>query len=249
MDIAAGERASRADESRSTLDAHPDVLRGLSDFGGMIALSGYAGPSPRQRTNSVGTKLKSPPLGRRDTVGQDCVAMCADDCLCTRARRRLMFLDYVVSVAHPGGRGRDRVRGVAEGCDGRCALLRGRDRGTPRLYAEGEYDLVGFAVGPWNADRVIDGSGVVAGDVLIGLPSSGLHGNGYSLARYVLLDIAGMALDAEFRAGPHPGRGLLGPPHLKLAGAAVPRRAAPHALAHITGGGIGGNVARVIPGA
>lgn len=251
VDIAAGERAVELMKAAVRSTHTPDVLRGLSDFGGMIALAGYADPVLVGGTDSVGTKLKIAfALGRHDTVGQDCVAMCADDIVCQGATP-LMFLDYV-------GIGKlipevvaAIVRGVAEGCRrAGCALLGGETAELPGLYAEGEYDLVGFAVGAVERDRVIDGSGVVAGDVLIGLPSSGLHSNGYSLARYVLLDIAGMALDAEVPAlGRTLGEELLEPTRI-YAGSLVRlfrEGPLPHALAHITGGGIGGNVARVIP--
>lgn len=251
VDIDAGERAVELMKAAVRSTHTPDVLSGLSDFGGMIALSGYADPVLVGGTDSVGTKLKIAfALGQHDTIGQDCVAMCADDIVCQGAAP-LMFLDYV-------GIGKlipevvaEIVRGVADGCRlAGCALLGGETAELPGLYAEGEYDLVGFAVGAVERDRVIDGSAVAAGDVLIGLPSSGLHSNGYSLARYVLLDTAGLPLDAEVpELGRTLGAELLEPTRI-YAGSLVRlfrEGPLPHALAHITGGGIGGNVARAIP--
>lgn len=251
VDIDAGERAVELMKAAVRSTHTPNVLSGLSDFGGMIALSGYADPVLVGGTDSVGTKLKIAfALGRHDTIGQDCVAMCADDIVCQGAAP-LMFLDYI-------GIGKlipevvaEIVSGVADGCKlAGCALLGGETAELPGLYAEGEYDLVGFAVGAVEREGVIDGSAVAAGDVLIGLPSSGLHSNGYSLARYVLLDTAGLPLDAEMpELGRTLGAELLEPTRI-YSGSLVRlfrEGPLPHALAHITGGGIGGNVARAIP--
>ncbi len=252
VDIDAGERAvelmKRAVHSTHT----PGVIGGLADFGGMVRLGGgWTDPVLVGGTDSVGTKLKIAfALDRHDTIGRDCVAMCVDDVICQGAAP-LMFLDYI-------GIGRlipevvaQIVEGVAAGCRiAGCALLGGETAELPGLYAEGEYDLVGFAVGVVERSRVIDGSRVAAGDVLIGLPSSGLHSNGYSLARYVLLDTAGLALDAEVEElGRTLGEELLEPTRIYAGSLVKLLRSGvlPHAVTHITGGGIGGNVARGIP--
>ena len=253
VDIDAGERAV-ALMKRAVRSTHtPGVVSGLSDFGGMIRIGGgWQDPVLVAGTDSVGTKLKIAfALERHSTIGRDCVAMCVDDIVCQGATP-LLFLDYI-------GIGRlipevvaEIVEGVATGCRlAGCALLGGETAELPGMYAEGEYDLVGFAVGVVERSRVIDGSQVAAGDVLIGLPSSGLHSNGYSLARYVLLDTAGMALDAEVEElGRTLGEELLEPTRI-YAGSLVQlfrSGVLPHAIMHITGGGIADNVARGIPG-
>lgn len=257
VDIAAGERAVALMSEAVRATHGPLVLSALSDFGGMICLpEGMRAPVLVAGTDSVGTKLKIAfAMNVHNTVGLDCVAMCVDDIACQGATP-LLFLDYI-------GTGRlvpevvaQVVTGVAEGCR-LCgaALLGGETAELPGFYAEGEYDLVGFAVGVVERDRVIDGSQVSAGDVLIGLPSSGLHSNGYSLARYVLLGEEGMALsDHVPELGRTLGEELLQPTRIYagslarlFAAAARDEMLLPHALAHITGGGIAGNLCRCIP--
>ncbi|MGI5818874.1 MAG: phosphoribosylformylglycinamidine cyclo-ligase [Armatimonadota bacterium] len=252
VDIDAGERAVELMKAAVKSTHTAAVIGGLSDFGGMIGLGGhYDEPVLVAGTDGVGTKLKIAfALDRHNTIGRDCVAMCVDDIVCQGARP-LLFLDYV-------GIGRmvpevlaEIVEGVAEGCRmAGCALLGGESAEMPGMYAEDEYDLVGFAVGVMERDRIIDGSNVAAGDVLIGLPSSGLHSNGYSLARYVLLDNAGLPLDEDpGELGRPLGEELLEPTRI-YAGSLVrlfEEGHLPHAIMHITGGGIGGNVARAIP--
>ncbi len=252
VDIEAGERAVELMKAAVKSTHTRAVIAGLSDFGGMIGLGGdFAEPVLAAGTDSVGTKLKIAfALDIHNTIGHDCVAMCVDDIVCQGARP-LLFLDYV-------GIGRlvpevvaEIVEGVAEACRiAGCALLGGETAELPGMYAEGEYDLVGFAVGVMEREGIIDGSQVAAGDVLIGLPSSGLHSNGYSLARYVLFDNADLPLDEDSGLlGRTLGEELLEPTRI-YAGSLVKlfdEGPLPHAIMHITGGGIGGNVARGIP--
>lgn len=252
VDIDAGERAVDLMKAAVKSTHTSAVIAGLSDFGGMIGLGAdYADPVLVAGTDSVGTKLKLAfALDIHNTIGHDCVAMCVDDIVCQGARP-LLFLDYV-------GIGRlvpetvaEIVEGVAEACRiAGCALLGGETAELPGMYAEGEYDLVGFAVGVMEREGIIDGSQVAAGDVLIGLPSSGLHSNGYSLARYVLLDNAALPLDEDpGDLGRTLGEELLEPTRI-YAGSLVKlfkEGPLPHAIMHITGGGISGNVARGIP--
>ncbi len=252
VDIDAGERAVELmkDAIRSTYT--PAVIGGLSDFGGMMTLGGkYTDPVMVAGTDSVGTKLKIAfALDRHDTVGLDCVAMCVDDIICQGALP-LFFLDYFGAGKLIPEQVATVVSGVADGCrQAKCVLLGGESAELPGMYAEGEYELVGFATGIVERHAVIDGSAVAAGDVLIGLPSSGMHSNGYSLARYVLLDTAGMSLDADVAdLGRTLGEELLEPTRIYAPSLVKLFRGGllPHAIMHITGGGIGGNVARGIP--
>ncbi len=251
VDIEAAERAVELMKAAVASTHTPNVITGLSDFGGIIGLQGYADPVLVAGTDSVGTKLKIAfALDRHDTIGRDCVAMCVDDIACQGARP-LLFLDYI-------GIGRlipevvaQIVEGVAEGCRlAGCALLGGETAELPGFYAEGEYDLVGFAVGAAERGAVIDGAGVAAGDVLVGLPSSGLHSNGYSLVRHVLLDRAQMPLDDEPpELGRALGEELLEPTRIYAASLVRLFREGPlpQAVMHITGGGIPRNVARGVP--
>lgn len=252
VDIAAGEHAVELmkDSLRATYDS--GVLTGLSDFGGMYALD----PSLREpvlvsSTDGVGTKLKIAfALDKHDTVGQDLVGMCVDDVV-VQGARPLFMLDYLAVGKLRPEVAAEVVRGIAEACrQVPCALIGGETAELPGFYAEGEYDMAGFAVGVVERSKLIDGSQVRAGDVLLGLGASGLHSNGYSLARAVLLQAAGMRLDQTVEElGRSLGEELLEPTHV-YAGAfsrLFAQDRYPHALAHITGGGIPGNLCRVIP--
>lgn len=252
VDIDAGERAVELMKAAVKSTHTAAVVSGLSDFGGMIGLGAdYDNPVLVAGTDGVGTKLKIAfALDRHNTVGRDCVAMCVDDIVCQGARP-LLFLDYVGIGKMVPEVLAEIVEGVAEGCRiAGCALLGGESAEMPGMYAEGEYDLVGFAVGVMERDAVIDGSNVSAGDVIIGLPSSGLHSNGYSLARYVLLDTAGLPLDEDpGDLGRTLGEELLEPTRI-YAGSLVTlfdEGPLPHSIMHITGGGLADNIARGIP--
>jgi phosphoribosylformylglycinamidine cyclo-ligase len=197
----------------------------------------------------VGTKAMVATAARRyDTIGIDLVAMCVDDIACQGAEP-LFFLDYISVGALDPGVIDDLVSGVVEGCrQAGCALVGGEMAEHPGAMAPGEFDLVGFVVGVAERDRVITGAEARAGDVLIGLPSPGLRSNGYSLARRVLFDIAGLGLDDELFPGHTVADELLRPsviyaPALRRLMGDVDVRA----VAHITGGGIVGNLPRVLP--
>jgi phosphoribosylformylglycinamidine cyclo-ligase len=250
VDIAAGEAAVERirDKVRSTY--RPEVVGDIGGFGGLVSLpAGYRQPVLVSSTDGVGTKAMVAAAARRyDTIGIDLVAMCVDDIVCQGAEP-LFFLDYISVGALDPGVIDDLVSGVVEGCrQAGCALVGGEMAEHPGAMAPGEFDLVGFVVGVAERDRVITGAEARAGDVLIGLPSPGLRSNGYSLARRVLFDIAGLGLDDELFPGHTVADELLRPsviyaPALRRLMGDVDVRA----VAHITGGGIVGNLPRVLP--
>jgi phosphoribosylformylglycinamidine cyclo-ligase len=196
----------------------------------------------------VGTKLKVAFLAdRHDTVGIDLVAMGVNDVL-VHGAEPLFFLDYIGTSRLDPGRIETVVAGIVAGCrQAGCALIGGETAELPDLYGPGEYDLAGFAVGVVERARLLDGSAVKAGDVVLGLASSGLHSNGYSLARRIVFDVMKLGI-----ASPFPGTGrvvadeLLEPTRI-YARAVLPIRDRLHAMANITGGGLIGNVPRVLP--
>lgn len=231
----------------------PEVLSGVGGFAGLCSVpAGMKDPVLVSGTDGVGTKLKLAFLAdRHDTVGIDLVAMCVNDVVTTGARP-LFFLDYFATGTLDVERAAAVVQGIARGCeDAGCALLGGETAELPGFYAPGEYDLAGFSVGVVERSAIIDGKRVRAGDAVIGVASSGLHSNGYSLVRKVLLDHAKLALDATPEGLGEPlVDALLRPTRIyaravrALLDAALDVRA----LSHITGGGLPGNVPRVLPG-
>jgi phosphoribosylformylglycinamidine cyclo-ligase len=250
VDIAAGEAAVDRIKGivRSTYRA--EVLGDIGGFGGLVTLpEGYRQPVLVSSTDGVGTKaMVATAAGRFDTIGIDLVAMCVDDVVCQGAEP-LFFLDYISVGALDPDQVESLVSGVAEGCrQAGCALVGGEMAEHPGAMAPGEFDLVGFVVGVAERDRVLTGAAARAGDVLVGLPSPGLRSNGYSLARRVLFERAGMALDDELFAGHSVVDELLRPSVIyapavrRLLGDVDVR-----AVAHITGGGIVGNLPRVLP--
>lgn len=230
----------------------PGVLGGLGGFGGLFALDGrWKDPVLVSGTDGVGTKLKVAFLtGRHGTVGIDLVAMCVNDVLCSGAEP-LFFLDYFASSKLDVEIATAVVAGIAEGCrQAGCALLGGETAELPGFYASGEYDLAGFAVAVAERDRLLDPARVRPGDRIIGLPSSGLHANGFSLARQALLevlgrDLEGSACDPRFvdlaAELLEPTRIYVKPMLDLLAHEPV------HGVAHVTGGGLPGNVPRCLP--
>jgi phosphoribosylformylglycinamidine cyclo-ligase len=250
VDIEAGEAAVARikDKVRSTY--RPEVLGDIGGFGSLVALpEGYRQPVLVSSTDGVGTKaMVARAAGRYDTIGIDLVAMCVDDILCQGAEP-LFFLDYISVGALDPDRIDALVSGVVEGCrQAGCALVGGEMAEHPGAMEPGEFDLVGFVVGVVERDRVLTGAASRPGDVLIGLPSPGLRSNGYSLARRVLFDRAGLALDDELFPGHTVADELLVPSVIyapavgRLLGDVDVR-----AVAHITGGGIVGNLPRVLP--
>jgi phosphoribosylformylglycinamidine cyclo-ligase len=231
----------------------PEVVAGVGGFAGLCALpSGMAEPILVSGTDGVGTKLKVAfATGIHDTVGVDLVAMCVNDVL-TFGARPLFFLDYFATGALDVDVGEAVVRGIADGCkQAGCALLGGETAELPGMYAPGEYDLAGFAVGVVERSRILDGKRVTEGDAVIAVASSGLHSNGYSLARRVLNDAMGLAMsDSLPELGGTVGEVLLTPTRI-YARAVTPLISALggdlHGLSHITGGGLPGNIPRVLP--
>lgn len=223
-------------------------MSGLGGFGAMFQIpKGYKDPVLVSGTDGVGTKLKLAfQLNKHDTIGIDLVAMCVNDIL-VQGAEPLFFLDYFATGKLTPETAADVVAGIAEGCkQANAALIGGETAEMPGMYDAGEYDLAGFCVGAVEKEAIIDGSKVTAGDVLIGLPSSGAHSNGYSLIRKVIDDYQ---LDLEQVVDGKPlSETVLAPtkiyvkPVLELI-----KRIDVHALAHITGGGIPGNLVRVLP--
>jgi phosphoribosylformylglycinamidine cyclo-ligase len=231
-----------------------NVLGGIGGFGALIALDGQGLRAPVlvAGTDGVGTKLKVAVQARRhDTVGIDCVAMCVNDIICSAARP-LFFLDYIGIGKLNRNVALALVKGVAKGCAlAGASLVGGETAQLPGLYGEGEYDLVGFAVGIVERERIPDPATLRAGDVLVGLASSGLHSNGYSLARQVLLERAGLKLNRRIaELGCTLGEEMLRPTSIYAKVALdLFRSCGLKALANITGGGVIENLPRVLPAA
>jgi phosphoribosylformylglycinamidine cyclo-ligase len=259
VDIDAGERAVDLIGPLVASTLRAEVIGGLGDFGGLFALdtARYRQPVLVAGTDGVGTKaLVAQALGRFDTIGVDLVAMCVDDLVCQGAEP-LFVLDYISSGAVDPHQMAELIAGVAEGCrQVGAALLGGEMAEHPGVMKPGEFDLVGFAVGVVERDEVLGPTRVRAGDVLIGLLSPGLRCNGYTLARHVLLERAGLVLDGPAWPGATVPLAdeLLRPsviytPAVRAALVAVGTGAAGgiHAVAHVTGGGFEGNLPRALP--
>ena len=252
VDIGAGEQAVEQikHDVRSTF--RPEVIGDIGGFGGLFAMpTGYKHPVLVSSTDGVGTKaLVAKAAGRFTTIGLDLVAMCVYDLVCQGAEP-LFFLDYIAVGRLDPALIKQLVEGVAAGCrQAGCALIGGEMAEHPGAMEPGDFDLVGFAVGVVERDRILTGQHVEPGDVLIGLPSPGLRSNGYSLARKVLLDLAGRSLDDPAWPGARRTLAdeLLEPSVIYApAVAALLRGADVRAVAHITGGGIPGNLSRVLP--
>ncbi|MSO87918.1 MAG: phosphoribosylformylglycinamidine cyclo-ligase [Acidimicrobiia bacterium] len=253
VNISAGEEAVERIKSKVRSTFRPEVIGDIGGFGGLFAFAQhrYTHPVLVSSTDGVGTKaLIAQAVGRFDTIGVDLVAMCVDDIVCQGAEP-LFFLDYIAVGKLDPDHIEQLVEGVAHGCrQAGCALIGGEMAEHPGAMAAGEFDLVGFAVGVVERDRLITGESVRPGDVLIGLPSPGLRSNGYSLARKVLLETAGLSLsEPAYPGAPHSlGDELLLPSVIYApAIAALQRAVAVASVAHITGGGLPGNLNRVLP--
>ena len=253
VDIDAGERAVDLIKPMVASTLRDEVLGGLGDFGGLFRLdtARYDRPVLVAATDGVGTKLVvAQDVGRLDTIGIDLVAMCVDDLVCQGAEP-LFFLDYISAGAVEPAHMADLVAGVAEGCrQVGAALLGGEMAEHAGIMQPGEFDLVGFAVGVVDQERILGSARVRPGDVLIGLPSPGLRCNGYTLARHVLLERAGLPLDGPAWEGAATSLGdeLLRPSVIYTPAVRAAVDAADvHAVAHITGGGFGGNIPRALP--
>ncbi len=252
VDLDAADRAVELMKAAVVSTHDERVLSGLAEFGGLFSLGrGWRNPVLVSGADSVGTKLKVAfLLDRHDTVGQDLVAMCVDDVVCHGAHP-LFFLDYIgIPVLEPA-KVAAIVTGVAEACrKAGCALIGGETAELPGLYAPGEYDLAGFAVGLVERDQIITGASIQPGFRVVGLASSGLHSNGFSLVRHVLLERAGLDLAQRVPELGRPlGDELLEPTMIYAPALLAALEDGVHiaGLAHVTGGGIPGNLCRLVP--
>ena len=254
----AGVDISAADEAKARIKGlargtfNASVLSEIGSFGGMFRpdLARYEDPVLVASTDGVGTKIQvAIAAGVHDTVGYDLVAHCVNDIL-VQGAAPLFFLDYIALGKMDAGRVEAIVSGVVRGCtEFACPLIGGETAEMPGTYAPEDYDLAGFIVGVVDRSRALTGERVQEGDVLLGLPSSGLHTNGYTLARKVLFDVMGLRVDTRVPdLGATVGEALLAP-HRAYLSALEPlvERRKIRAMAHITGGGFPGNVPRVLP--
>ena len=252
VDVDKGDDFVRSIKSLVEGTFRPDVLTKLGGFAGCVSLNldRYKKPILVSSTDGVGTKLKIAfCMDRHDTVGIDLVAMCVNDIIVIGARP-LFLLDYLAVSKLDPNRAKKVVGGIVKGClEAECSLLGGETAEMPGFYKKGEYDLAGFVVGILEEDQMIDGSGVRIGDRLIGIASSGLHSNGFSLVRKVLLERH--KLDLRKRVadiGERLGETLLRPTRIYVKTILdLLRDFSPHGMAHITGGGITGNLPRILP--
>lgn len=232
--------------------SRPEVIADIGGFGGLFSLnaSKYKNPVLVSGTDGVGTKLKLAFMAdRHDTVGIDLVAMCVNDII-VQGAEPLFFLDYLATGKLEPEKAAEVVKGIAEGCiQAGCALIGGETAEMPGFYNTGEYDIAGFTVGVVERDKIIDGSSITVGNKLIGIASSGLHSNGYSLARKVILEKLQLGIHDQL-----PGLGntvadvLLTPTKIYVKSILnLLRDFQLNGIAHITGGGLSENVPRILP--
>ena len=252
VDIDAGHEVVRRIRSLARGTYTPGVLSEIGSFGGLFRLdaAGIEEPVLVSSADGVGTKLRVAFMtGEHRTVGRDLVNHCVNDIL-VQGAEPLFFLDYLATGRLEPDVAVQIVEGLAAACrDNGCALLGGETAEMPGFYADGEYDVAGFIVGAVPRARLITGAGIAPGDVLIALPSSGLHTNGYSLARRIAFDLAGLAHDAPVaELGTTIGEALL-VPHRSYLPVIRPLlgRGLIKGMAHITGGGITDNLPRILP--
>lgn len=230
----------------------PEVIADLGGFGGLFSLnaSKYRNPVLVSGTDGVGTKLKVAFMAdRHDTVGIDLVAMCVNDII-VQGAEPLFFLDYLATGKLNPENAAEVVKGIAQGCSlAGCSLIGGETAEMPGFYGEGDYDLAGFAVGVVDRDNIIDGSSITVGNKLIGIASSGLHSNGYSLARKILFEMMGLDINSVL-----PGLDrtvadeLLTPTRIYVKTVLnLLRDFRINGIAHITGGGLLENIPRILP--
>ncbi len=252
MDIDAGARLVEAIKPLAAATRRSGVLSSLGGFGALFDLkaTGYRDPVLVAATDGVGTKLKiAIATGRHDTVGIDLVAMCVND-LVVLGAEPLFFLDYFATGRLDVDKGRDIVAGIAAGCEAAgCALIGGETAEMPGLYAVADYDLAGFALGAVERDAILTGETVREGDVVLGLASSGLHSNGFSLVRRIVAETGQeYHWPAPFSPEETLGEALLAPTRIYVRSClAALACGAVKALAHITGGGLVDNIPRVLP--
>ena len=253
VDIEAGYKGVQLMKKHVARTMIPGVVSGIGGFGGLFApdLSGMKEPVFVSGTDGVGTKIRlAQLLDKHDTIGVDCVAMCVNDIICCGARP-LFFLDYIAIGKNEPEKVAAIVSGVAEGCvQSGCALIGGETAEHPGLMKPEDYDLAGFAVGVVDREKIIDGSRVSEGDVLIGLTSSGVHSNGFSLVRKVFdIERADLNTPMDELEGKSLGEALLAPTRLyvKAVLALLDGGMDLHGASHITGGGFYENIPRMLP--
>ncbi|WP_051379132.1 phosphoribosylformylglycinamidine cyclo-ligase [Derxia gummosa] len=250
VDIDAGDALVERIKPMAKRTMREGVLAGIGGFGALFEVpKRYKEPVLVSGTDGVGTKLKLAfHLNKHDTVGQDLVAMSVNDIL-VQGAEPLFFLDYFACGKLDVDTAASVVGGIAKGCElSGCALIGGETAEMPSMYPDGEYDLAGFAVGAVEKSKIIDGKSIVAGDVVLGLASSGPHSNGYSLIRKII-ERSGADLSADFHGQPL-GHALLAPTRIyvkQVLAALEAHGTAIKGLAHITGGGLTENVPRVLP--
>ena len=251
VDIDAGNETVRRIKALAKRTYTPGVVSGVGSFGGLFALDAtISDPVLVASADGVGTKLKVAFMaGVHDTIGEDLVNHCVNDIL-VQGARPLFFLDYLATGRLAPDVAEQIVQGMSRACvENGCALLGGETAEMPGFYAPGEYDVAGFIVGVVSRSRIVDGSRIVAGDVLIALPSTGLHTNGYSLARRLAFDVLGLGVESYVsELGETVGRALLRT-HRSYLRAVAPlvEHGWIKGMAHITGGGITENVPRMLP--
>ena len=251
VDVEAGYRAVRLMKEYVERTFDKNVIGGIGRFGGLysLELEGISRPVLVAGTDGVGTKLQLAfIMDKHDTVGRDCVAMCVNDVICQGAKP-LFFLDYIATGKLQPEKVAAVVKGGAEGClEAGCALIGGETAEMPGFYKQNEYDIAGFAVGIVDRHRIIDGSKIAEGDVLVGLASSGVHSNGYSLVRKLVLQDNDRINEWNDSLGCTVGEELLKPTRIYVKGVlkAIERYDV-KGIAHITGGGFIENIPRMLP--
>ncbi|GEN35640.1 MULTISPECIES: phosphoribosylformylglycinamidine cyclo-ligase [Aneurinibacillus] len=252
VDIDAGNEAVERMKKHVKRTFRPEVLTDLGGFGALFGLdiNKYKKPVLVSGTDGVGTKLKLAfAMDKHDTIGIDAVAMCVND-IVVQGAEPLFFLDYLACGKVVPERIEAIVKGIADGCEqSGCALIGGETAEMPGMYDESEYDIAGFSVGVVDADQVIDGKSIAPGDVIIGMASSGVHSNGFSLVRKVLLDDAGLSLNEEVaELDGKLGEVLLTPTRIYVKSClALMEKVKVNGFVHITGGGFYDNIPRILP--
>ncbi len=252
VDTKEGERAVSLMKEHVKKTFNDNVLTGLGSFGGLFRLpvEGMKEPVLVSGTDGVGTKLQIAfMMDKHNTVGIDCVAMCVNDVLCQGATP-LFFLDYIATGKVTAEKIADIVSGIAEGCaQGKSALIGGETAEMPGFYGEDEYDMAGFSVGIVDKEKIITGDAIKEGNAIIGIPSSGIHSNGYSLVRKIFFEKMGYTVDTHIdELGETLGEALLRPTRIyaNACGAVTPNFDV-KGIVHITGGGFFENIPRVLP--
>jgi len=252
VDVDEGQRAVKLMKEHVKSTFNSNVLADLGGFGGLFSLdiNDYKEPVLVAGTDGVGTKLKLAfMMDKHDTIGQDCVAMCVNDILC-QGGKPLFFLDYIATGKLVGEKIAQIVGGIAEGCKlAGSALIGGETAEMPGLYNKNEYDLAGFAVGIVDKTKVITGDNIEEGDIILGLSSSGIHSNGYSLVRRLFFDILDMkSTDYVEELEKTLGEELLKPTKIYVKPIlGLIKEISVKGIAHITGGGFYENIPRILP--